>query len=655
MGEMTSRLVCSRTHRRRLYCLGAAFSVLATAYIGRLVQLQILDGSEWQRIARAQSAKEVEIPARRGGIYDREGRPLALDDVRYRAYLAPREMADVDAGIEAASRILGLSSTQEARLRKADSGWVPLPGRLTDAERDRLLGAIRVGVYFTALPARTYPLGDVGRVLLGAIDSEGEALSGLELQLDGQLRGQPGASRERLDAYGGTYLLPGERIAEPQPGRDVILTIDADLQRIAENELERALAETGSQAGDIVLLEPGTGALLAVASKGYGNVKHVPVFTDAYEPGSTLKPFLLASLLNESLVDLGETIDVEGGVLKLGRRVIRDVHPNDELTVAEVITYSSNVGAVKLSQRMRPAVQYRYLRDFGFGTPTGIEYPSESGGRLARPRTWSALSPASLAMGYEISLTSLQLAAAYSALANDGLLMRPYLVREIRDESGRTLERTEPQAVRRVVRPDVARQVTAVLRDVVREGTGTLAGMATLAVAGKTGTARLATAGGYTSDRYRASFVGYAPSDDPQVVILTRLEDPQGRYYGGTVAAPTSHATLEAALATQGMRLDRRLLVREPAPGSWGGGRAPADAGPFIFAVGSSPASWPKEPEEAARAVVMPDLAGLPLRAAVSRLHELGLRVELKGTGQIRGQAPAPGQTVTRGATVVLR
>ncbi len=652
---MTSRPVCARTHCRRLFCLGAVFSVLATAYIGRLVQLQVLDGSEWQRIARAQSAKEVEIPAQRGGIYDREGRPLALDDLRYRAYLAPREMRDVGAGIDAASLILGLSSAQEARLRGAESGWVPLPGRLTDAERERLLGAIRVGVHFTAVPARTYPQGDVGRALLGAINSEGEALSGLELQLDGQLRGRPGASRERLDAYGGTYWLPGERIAEPQPGHDVVLTIDAELQRIAENELERALAETGSQAGDIVLLEPRTGALLALASKGHGVARHVPVFTDPYEPGSTLKPFLLASLLNESLVDLGETIDAEGGVLKLGRRVIRDVHPYDELTVAEILTYSSNVGAAKLSERLRPAVQYRYLRDFGFGTPTGIEYPSESGGRLARPKTWTALSPASLAMGYEVSITSLQLAVAYAALANDGLLMRPYLVREIQDEAGETTARAEPQPVRRVVRADVAREVTEVLRAVVRDGTGTLAEMASLAVAGKTGTARLATAGGYASGRYRASFVGYAPADDPQVVILTRLEDPQGRYYGGTVAAPTSHATLEAALATQGMRLDRRLLVREPAPGTWGGGRAPADAGPFIFAVGSDPAPWSSESAQPGRMLVMPDLEGLPLRAAVSRLHELGLRVELEGTGKVQGQVPVPGQDVTRGATVVLR
>jgi cell division protein FtsI (penicillin-binding protein 3) len=630
------------------------FSVLASAYVARLVQLQILQGPEWERIARNQSAIEIEVPAPRGGIFDREGRALVLDDLRYRAYLAPKEVSDVGLAIEAASRILGLSGKEEARLRGPKSGWVPLPGRLTDAERDRLLDAIPVGVHFASVPARTYPQGGVGRLLLGAINSEGEALSGLELQFDDFLRGEPGASRTRLDAYGGRYWLPGEQISVPQSGRNVFLTIDADLQRIAENELDRALAETGSTAGDIVLLEPETGALLAVASKHQG-ARHVPVFTDPYEPGSTLKPFLLAALLSEGLVDLDDVIDAEGGTLKMGRRVIRDVHPNDELTVSEVVTYSSNVGAAKLSQRLRPAVQYRYLRDFGFGTPTGIEYPSESGGRLARPREWTSLSPASLAMGYEISTTSLQLAASYAALANEGLLMRPFLVREIRDETGEVVQRTEPQVLRRVVSADVASQVTEVLQSVVYEGTGTLASMASLAVAGKTGTARLATEGGYASGRYRASFVGYAPADDPQVVILTRLEDPQGPYYGGSVAAPTSHATLEAALATQGMRLDPRLLVSEPAPGSWGGDRAPADAGPFIFAVDSDPAQWSVPPVETPRAVIMPDLAGLPLRSAVARLHELGLRVELVGTGQVRGQVPAPGQDVTRGATVVLR
>ena len=221
----------------------------------------------------------------------------------------------------------------------------------------------------------------------------------------------------------------------------MVLTIDSDLQRIAENELQRAIDQTGAKSGDIVLLDPRTGELLAVASERHETPPgQIPAFVEPYEPGSTVKPFLLASLLNEGLVDLDEIIDVEGGVLTMGRRTIRDVHGYDTLSVREVIAQSSNVGAAKLSQRLSAALQHRYLRDFGFGMRTQIGYLAESSGRLTRPQSWTSVSAASHAIGYEISTSSLQLVAAYGALANDGVLMQPMLVKEIQDESGQVVE-----------------------------------------------------------------------------------------------------------------------------------------------------------------------------------------------------------------------
>ena len=352
-------------------------------------------------------------------------------------------------------------------------------------------------------------------------------------------------------------------------------------------------------------------------------------------------------------------MDVEDGRLRIGSRVISDVYGYDTLSVRRVISKSSNVGAAKLSTRLTPAVQHRYLRDFGFGMRTQLGHLSESPGRLSRPESWTSLSPASHAIGYEISATSLQLALAYGAIANGGVLMRPSLVREIRDPSGRLVRRFDPIPVRRVISEEVAEAVRGVLEEVVRDGTGTLAGMARFAVAGKTGTARLAVDGRYAPGRYRASFVGFAPADDPRIVILTRLEDPKGGvYYGGAIAAPTSQATLKAALAADGVQVDPRLVVSDARPRPWsGGGAAGTPEGAVIFASSGTGAPGTDDlTDTSGRGVVaLPDLAGLSARAAAARLHALGLRVEWRGQGSVAGQSPAPGSELLRGETVVLR
>jgi len=500
----------------------------------------------------------------------------------------------------------------------------------------------------------------VGRRLIGAVGSDGRGGTGLEADLDFWLVGQPGRAEVRLDGHRNAYRPPGGQVIEAVPGHDVVLTLDAELQRIAENELARALAKTGAGGGDIVLLDPRTGEILALASERTdGAADRISGLSDPYEPGSTLKPFLLASLLSEDLVDLDEIVDVEDGRLRIGSRVISDVHGYDTLSVRRIISKSSNVGAAKLSARLTPAVQHRYLRDFGFGIRTQLGHLAESPGRLRRPESWTSLSPASHAIGYEISATSLQLALAYGAIANGGVLMRPSLVREIRDPSGHLVRRFDPTPVRRVISEEVAAAVRGVLEEVVRDGTGTLASMARFAVAGKTGTARLAVDGRYAPGRYRASFVGFAPADDPRIVILTRLEDPKGGvYYGGAIAAPTSQATLKAALAADGVQVDPRLVVSDARPRPWSSGPAAGTPeGAVIFASsGTDVAGTPDGTDTSGRGVVaLPDLAGLSARAAAARLHALGLRVGWRGQGTVVGQNPAPGSELLRGGTVVLR
>ena len=648
----------ARTHRIRHRALGVAITLVAVGYAVRLAELQIVEAGQHRRAQVEQSAEWEPLPAPRGRIMDRRGRVLAAPDTRYQAFLAVDELRlDRGAAVEAIDAIVPVASERRRALAAADGGWSLIASDVSDEERVRMQRTIGHGIHFESRSARDYPR-SMGRRLIGAVGADGRGGTGLEAALEDWLAGRPGEAEVRLDGHRNAYRPPGGQVIEPVPGHDVVLTIDAELQRIAENELARALTNTGAGGGDMVLLNPRTGEILALASeRADGAADQISALADPYEPGSTAKPFLLASLLSEGLVDLDEIIDVEGGELRIGSRRITDVHGYDTLRVREVISKSSNVGAAKLSGRLSPAVQHRYLRDFGFGMRTQLGYLAESPGRLSRPESWTSLSPASLAMGYEMSATSLQLAAAYGAIANGGILMKPTLVREVREASGRVVQRFDPEPVRRVVPERVADEVRGVLEEVVRDGTGTLAGMARFAVAGKTGTARLAVDGSYALGRYRASFVGFAPADDPRIVILTRLEDPRGGvYYGGAIAAPTSQAALEAALATDAVQVDPRLVVSNARPRPWARPTgADGGTGQAVFAASVPVDSWGANDGTEAPSVALPDLTGLSARAAAARLHGLGLRVAWRGQGVVASQSPAPGSEVMRGETVVLK
>ncbi len=645
-----------RTHRLRTRILAVLIVAVALTSVVRLVNLQLRHGSEWLAAAVNQNSVRVTLPAPRGTIYDRDLRPLAVHSQEYRPYLAPSETSDLDEAIAAVDRVLGLTKAEKRNLRDSDQYWVPIRSRVSSANWERLLMTASAGIHFDTLAGRVYPDGELVRVLLGQVSPDGFGVSGIELMLDSILRGTPGEALRRRDAVRGLHRVPDQVVLAPQPGYDVVLTIDARLQAIASAALDRALEETGAAGGDIVMADPRTGEILAVVSRRGDLVTGIPAFTDPYEPGSIMKPFLLAALLGEETVSLDDLVDTEGGTFRQGGRVIEDVHGYDTLTVAEVVRYSSNIGAAKLAGRLERGVQYRYLRDFGFGMATGIEYPSESPGLLRRPSRGSGFSQASLAIGYEMSATSLQLVAAYGALANDGILMRPYLVKEIRRDDGTLLLRQDPEELRRVVTADVATQITEVLNSVVQDGTGHRAALSQLAVAGKTGTARLASAGGYAEGRYSASFVGYCPSDDPSLVILAKLEDPQGpTFYGGAVAAPISATTLQAALATRGIELKRRVSPSvRPLRFEWGPSGTDTESSPYIFAVDTRPEPWPAQ-ESARPRRVLPDLRGLPVRAAMGRLRDMGgVDVELRATGNIRLQTPPPGTEVQSGITVIL-
>ncbi|HYH81314.1 MAG TPA: penicillin-binding transpeptidase domain-containing protein [Longimicrobium sp.] len=644
--------------RRRL--MAGSVAVAALLIVGRAVQLQGFEGEKWRNEARRQQQTTAPLPARRGAIYDRDGVPLALTRETFAVSLAPRELRDRAEAVRRLTAALGMARPAARRATDPKQRWVVLPGRFS-VEQRRALGDLR-GVYVERKLERFYPQGEVGRELLGGVGADGRAQGGMEQAMDRRLRGTDGFSVLRRDARGRKEASMSLPAVQPRDGSDVVLTIDFDLQEIADAALEEQVRATRAAGGDLILTDPRTGEILAAVSKRAGS-RDLSAFIEPYEPGSIAKPFFVASLLARRRAALTDRVFAENGTWTMANgRTVNDVHPYQWLTLRDGLRVSSNIVMSKLAERLPVADQYAYLRDFGFGTPTGVEYPVESGGRLPRPDRWSTFTPASLAMGYEVAVTPIQMAMAYGALANGGVLMEPRLLREVRGAKGEPAERREPRRVRRVIPEEVAHALRDVLVEVVADGTATKAQLATFEVAGKTGTSRRTGADGrYEAGAYNSSFVGYFPARAPQLVIYVKLDRPRGDYYGGLTAAPVTRATLQAILAARSPSLDRRALLTMRTSGD-----APA-APPRTTPAADEPAvggregtyvfldnRFPAAPRADRTPVPVPELAGLPLRDAARRLHALGFRVRLHGAGAVRGTRPAAGALLPRGDTLTL-
>ncbi|MEO8622069.1 MAG: penicillin-binding transpeptidase domain-containing protein, partial [bacterium] len=540
------------------------------------------------------------------------------------------------------------------------------------------------GVYATPIIERAYAFTDGTRRIVGRVDADGKAVDGIELALDPLLKGTPGAATVMKDAHGRRFESPSTPATPPVQGLSVVLTINQALQEIAERALADAVASMGAEGGDVVVVSPVNGEVLAMAShRADPRNTASTALTEPYEPGSTIKPFIAAMLLQQGKARETDTVQTFNGTFEINGRSIADEHPYAQLALSDVIRFSSNIGIVQFAERFTPREEYEALRDFGFGTPSGVSYPVEAAGTLRAPVKWSKQSGNSMAMGYEVAVTPLQLAAAYVALANDGELLEPTLVKEVRAANGTVLYRHERRVVRRVLSPDVARRVREMLLGVV-EGGGTArrADLKSFSLAGKTGTARRTVNGRYGAGQHIPTFVGLFPGDNPQFVILVKIDNPKGAYMGGLTAAPVTKQVIEAALASPNAALDRRTLAasrHDSPPDSAAMAlrlsvatraaqettstsqrealKAAADAAaddtagatPFVATL---PA--PKRARAAAPiARTVPDVHGLPLRQAVHALHVAGFRVQLD-PGTSGATLPAAGAVVPAGSLVHL-
>ena len=612
----------------------------------RAAQVQLLEGRRWAEAAQAQRTERIVLQARRGTLSDRHGTPLALTQETYHVGVAPNELRDAARDGALIARQLGLTARgwQEALHKRYSYFAGPF-----SALEVRPLRSVR-GVHLEPVVNRFYPAPELARATIGRVGDDGYGASGMEKTLDSLLAGRSGSAVVLKDRAGREYESPARVIAQPVAGHDVVLTLDAELQEIAQRALDDALRRMDADGGDVVMLDPATCEVLAIASRQRDGTARPSAFIDTFEPGSVAKIFAAAALLALKRVRPGEHVSGEDGIYRLPGRTITDEDPQPTLTLADAIRVSSNIAIVKFAARLRPAEQYGMLRDFGFGALTGVEFPGEAVGRLRPPSEWTRPSAASLAIGYELSVTPIQLTVAYAALANGGLLLQPTLIREVRSPEGPVLYRHEPEPVRRAVSPEIAAALRDLLRGVVERGTGAEAALTNFPVAAKTGTTRRVVNGHYAAGQYTASFAALFPADKPQLVLVVKIDNPhKGSHFAAQTAAPVTRAMLEQALAARTVALDRARLSTAARPAA----AVPLedDGGVVPYVV-----PWPYQPDSVGerRRQTVPDVTGLRLREAVRALHRRGFRVALKGWGTAEHTWPAAGDSAATGATVTL-
>ncbi len=648
----------------RLSLLEVGLGLAALLVVGKAAQLQLLQGAQWRAEAEQARREKVVTPARRGGIYDRNGIALAVTQEYFAVGIAPNELRERSRDVRTIARSLGLSPAKVGR-DVATKRWVRYPGPYSGLQV-QALRQLR-GVHLEGSYARHYPAGSLARGVIGALRPDsGTGASGLELALDSILTGKPGLTVVLKDFRGRRYASPSRLVEAPVPGQDIILTLDAELQEIAERAIEEAMDRYAAVGGDIVMLDPRSGELLALASRVTADGRPVTTkasfFTDPFQPGSTAKLFTAGALLARGKVDSTDEVYAENGVWVMevssrgAKRTIHDTHKSPgNLTLAEAIKLSSNIAMGKFSQRLSAGEQFDAMRDFGFGSPTGVIFPSEARGTLRTPDRWDGYSKASIAMGYEFQVTPVQLAVAYGAIANDGILLTPALVREIRTPGGDVRWRHQPEPVRRAVSPKVAQTLRGYLRGVVEEGgTAEAAQLSNYSLAGKTGTAVRFDGQAYVPGSYTATFAAIFPADEPMLVVVVKIDDPKGAAeYGGQTAAPLTRAMLEEALAARSSAIDRRRLGghAEVAPAVEANTAAPSEpsASAVVLAVPLAPDSGGRHGRRP-----VPNVTGLSLRHAASTVHRRGFRVAVRGSGDVVRTTPAAGDSAAYGATVTL-
>jgi cell division protein FtsI (penicillin-binding protein 3) len=713
----------------RLYLLGTMMLLWCVAICGRLVFLQIFDYGKFVKQAGHQQQRAIPLAAKRGIIYDRAGRELAMSVQVDSAFAVPSEVKDLPTAVALITRITGDDYNVVLADCRAHKTFCWVARKADDQTIERISSLKLQGIHFQKEPKRFYPARDLAAQVLGSVGMEDSGLSGIEHEFDDELRGRPGKMFISVDAHKKWF---SDVETQPDPGDNLVLTIDKNIQYIAEKELEQAIHDTQAIAGTVIVENPHTGEILALANRPTFNPNLRKQITPAaltnravsyvYEPGSTFKLVTISAALEEKITNPNEVFDCQMGAIVYNGMRIRDAKPHGLLPVWGVLAESSDVGAIKIALRLGEDRFYKYIRAYGFGQQTGIELPGETRGLTKPPSRWSKVSIAAISMGQEIGISPIQLAGLVSTFANDGIWVVPRIV------AGTVQPRGIPQTVafhpgasHRVISSYTAAEMRAMMQKVVLEGTGRKAILEGYSSAGKTGTAQKVdpATGAYSKTKYVGSFAGFAPVNNPQIVVAVILDSAVGLHQGGQVSAPVFHRIAQQVLeylhvphdlplAPQHQLLLAQARVKEkdlddgtpdhpgepletaevasdasdPAKPGVARAASPANASDgnvtpaaireLVADSAASPPdqeknkSLPAAPAQlpASGTVVLdveqggievPSFVGKTVRGAVEAAQDAGLQLDAVGSGVARQQSPLAGTHVRAGARVTVQ
>lgn len=621
--------------KRNLWKIGAlqvallgALSIIAV----RLIYLQILHKNDLRQQARRQYESRIELKPRRGIIYDINKTVLAATAISYSYAIDPKTAADIESVAHVLSRITKDSALvwrKKIQECKTSFLWLtrgmqyPVP----ELEDMRQQGVIRI-----VEPRRRYPFGDAGGQAVGMANVDNIGVSGVEAAVDSLLRGKPGFAVMLRDGHGAVRSALDVSNSPSDNGSNVITTLDVRLQQIADYELQQGIEASQAVSGIVIAIEPSSGEIRALCSypsfdPGRAGVllsdaTRIRGISDMYEPGSTFKIVAAAASLEEKLIKPSDSVDGENGTYHVGTFEVKDTHPLGKITFRQALEQSSNIVFAKQTGKIPDGKFYKYARDFGFGVASGIDLPGEVAGVLKKPWQFDNTTKMFMGYGYELSASALQIVNAYAAIANGGIMMKPYIIKEVFSDDGKVLQLTKPQIIRRVISKETATTLADILRGVTERGTGTEADVKGLDVAGKTGTAQQVIGGKYSKEAYTASFVGFFSVSTPRLAMIIMLDRPKTDIYGGKTAAP----------------IFRRIAER------WAG------------TIGVEPTATVQNTYSTANdTTLMPELRGLTEKEARELLHRNGLRMNEPSAGIIISQSIAAGMKAEHGKEIAVQ